>query len=678
MRWTMRPLSVGLGLAFAAACCAAHAGGERSGMYLVIDLSSGATGERYPVSHLEQVPKGGWSDVYKTTKLVLRKISAGSFEMGSPANELGWRKDDVLHPVTLTGDCYVGVFEVTQRQWELIMGDRPSYFINPRCYATRPVESVSYNDIRGDTAGRQWPANNGVDRDSFIGRLRAKSGLAALDLPTEAQWEYACRAGTKTAFNSGKALSGKYGSITGPFACTNLDVIGRYEFNGGAQEEEFCDTDGGTAKVGSFLPNAWGLYDMHGNVSEWCLDAYGKYEPKNAKDPRGSLDPRSSYIRVLRGGDWSDNAGVCRSASRGYAEPDVELWSSGVRLALPLQSVPETALKRPSVFDGVSAEQKAKLERQVAALLAEGMKIESDKLDSARYMVVDLSGGADATAYPVSYLPDVPVGGWPDVFKTEKLVLRKIPAGTFVMGIPEDEVGRYGDSELPQHPVTLTKPFYVGVFEITQRQWELVMGNRPSFFTNCAVYASRPVERVAYETIRGKNAGAQWPENAEVDASSFMGRMRARTARQTFDLPTEAQWEYACRAGTCTSLNSGKNLSGMRYCKDLAELGRCFLNGYDSGADTAKGTAKAGSYLPNAWGLYDMHGNVSEWCLDWDGPYPTEAVTDPRGAKSATYRILRSSRWNDAAWYCRAGYRNLRQPHFGHATIGFRAAVTLP
>jgi len=678
MKRTLRRQWVGLCILCAAVFGTSCAGAESDGTYLVIDLSSGARGERYPVSTLAQVPEGGWSDAFKTTKLVLRKIPAGSFEMGSLAKDLGWRKDDPQHPVKLTGDFYVGVFEVTQRQWELVMGDRPSYFDNPRCYATRPVESVSYEDVRGSRAGSRWPANNGVDDDSFLGRLRAKSGITALDLPTEAQWEYACRAGTKTAFNSGKDLSGKYGATTGVFACTNLDAVGRYEFNGGAMEEEHCDADGGTAKVGSYLPNAWGLYDMHGNVAEWCLDAYGKYGLQAAQDPRGSLDPRSSYIRILRGGDWGDNAGVCRSASRGYMEPDSECWSAGLRLSVPLQSVTEVELKAPTVFDGVPAEQKAELERQVAALLAQGMNIDPEKADAARYMVVDLSGGAAAPTYPVSYLPVVPDGGWGDEFRTEKLVLRKIPAGTFVMGIPEDEVGRYGNSEMPQHPVTLTKPFYIGVFEITQRQWELVMGNRPSFFTNGTCYATRPVERVVYETIRGNKAGSQWPENAEVDASSFMGKMRARTAQPTFDLPTEAQWEYACRAGTYTSLNSGKNLSDTRYCKDLAKLGRYFLDGYENAADTSKGTAKVGSYLPNAWGLYDMHGNVSEWCLDWDGPYPTKAVTDPRGAKTATYRILRSSRWNDAAWYCRSGYRNLRQPHFSHATMGFRAAMTVP
>jgi formylglycine-generating enzyme required for sulfatase activity len=176
------------------------------GLYMVIDLSGGTNTASYPVFYLNSAPADGWTDEYKTSQLVMRKISKGTFTMGSPSNELGRFEfgcsDETQHQVTLTKDFYIGVFEITQRQWELVMGYRPSYFKNATYYATRPVEQVSYYDIRenpanGDDPAVDWPANNAVNAASFMGKLRAKTGLSTFDLPTESQGEYACRAGTQ-------------------------------------------------------------------------------------------------------------------------------------------------------------------------------------------------------------------------------------------------------------------------------------------------------------------------------------------------------------------------------------------------------------------------------------------------------------------------------------------------
>lgn len=303
----------------------------------------------------------------------------------------------------------------------------------------------------------------------------------------------------------------------------------------------------------------------------------------------------------------------------------------------------------------------------------------------APYMVIDLSGGVDAHTYPVSYLTAIPEGGWSEEYKTTKLVLRLIPPGTFMMGSPTDELGReeggYSGKET-LHQVTLTQPFYIGIFELTQKQWQLVMGSNPSDYKN----DPRPVERVSYNAIRGSVNGSAWPTHNQVDANSFMGRLRSK-ANLLFDLPTEAQWEYACRAGTSTALNSGKNLTATASCANMHEVGRYYYNRADGKGGYNNYHTAVGFYLPNAWGLYDMHGNVFEWCLDWYvSNLGSGAKTDPKGPASGNYRILRGGSWSAGrggdAFACRSAGRryydgNYFEPYSTSPRWGFRV-VCLP
>jgi formylglycine-generating enzyme required for sulfatase activity len=305
------------------------------------------------------------------------------------------------------------------------------------------------------------------------------------------------------------------------------------------------------------------------------------------------------------------------------------------------------------------------------------------QMEQGPYLVVDLSGGPTAPSYPVSYLTEVPPGGWTDEYKTTNLVLRRIPATTpdYTMGSPLSELGRGGGET--QHQVTLTQDFYLGVFEVTQRQWELVMGSNPSYFNNAACYQTRPVEQVSYYDIRENPANiddpaADWPNNGAVNANSFMGRLRAKTGLSGFDLPTESQWEYACRAGTTTALNSGYNLTSTSNDPRMSQVGRYCYNhpgGYshNAGVTTAAGSAAAGSYTPNAWGLYDMHGNILEWCLDWHGTYPG-TVTDPKGASAGPGRVYRGGSLTGDAGGCRSAFRFYAVSDIRYFTLGFRAS----
>ena len=292
---------------------------------------------------------------------------------------------------------------------------------------------------------------------------------------------------------------------------------------------------------------------------------------------------------------------------------------------------------------------------------------------TGNYLVIDLSGGANAASYPVSYLGAEPQGGWTDEYKTDKLVLRMIQPGTFTMGCETTEVGYYGDEAVP-HPVTISKPFYMGVFEVTQKQYQLVMGSNPSYNKG----DMRPVEYVSWNTIRGNSSTYNWPNVKTVDPNTFMGRLRAKTGLDGFDLPTEAQWEYACRAGTITALNSGKNLTSASSDANMDEVGcynyNCTVNkgGYTSGHKNV------GSYKPNDWGLYDMHGNLWEWCLDWytaRSGFTSAAATDPEGPVSGSVRVLRGGSWYHYAQFCRSAYRGTYPPSNGgsrYDSVGFR------
>ena len=223
-------------------------------------------------------------------------VRAGSFMMGSPEGETGRGGDEAQHRVEITRDFYLGIHEVTQQEWAKVMGANPSHF--RQCGKDCPVESVSWRKAQ-----------------EFIAKLNAASKGASLRLPTEAEWEYSCRAGTQTPFSTGEDLT-----------TDQANYDGNYPYKGRTRGR-FLEKP---SPVGTFPPNSWGLYDMHGNVWEWCQDDYCPYREGAAKDPVAKC---GGLEKVIRGGSWYFNAESARSALRYTHAPADSGFSLGLRLA---------------------------------------------------------------------------------------------------------------------------------------------------------------------------------------------------------------------------------------------------------------------------------------------------------------------------------------------------------
>jgi len=451
-------------------------------------------------------------------KLELVLIPAGEFDMGSPDSEEGREGDEgPVHRVRITKPFYMGKYEVTQGQYEQVMGNNPSYFKGTR----NPVETVTWDEA--------------VD---FCRKASQITGRK-VRLPTEAEWEYACRAGS-----TGKYCYGDEEGRLGDYAW--------HAGNAGVQ----------THPVGQKKPNAWGVYDMHGNVFEWCAAC------------------------VIRGGSY-DPFFSCRSAARFVPAPDRHGENVGFRVVVDLEGM------------GADAEP-----------LSPPAPVSVPPVFSTPGNTIDLGGGV-------------------------KLELVQIKPGKFNMGSNDG-----GTNEKPAHEVEITKGFSMGKYEVTQGQYERVMGSNPSSFKG----TDRPVENMTWD-----------------EAVEFCRKASQITGRKV-RLPTEAEWEYACRAGS-----TGKYCYG----DDDGRLEEYAWYGANSGGETHP----VGQKKPNAWGLYDMHGNVWEWCADWYGAYTGTRAVDPKGPGTGEARILRGAALYTLPMHCRAANRIWDPPGARTRNRGFRVVV---
>ncbi|MEM9291591.1 MAG: formylglycine-generating enzyme family protein [Acidobacteriota bacterium] len=560
----------------------------------------------------------------------MRWIPPGRFVMGSPEGEEGrfmWEQQQ--HEVILSEGFWMAETPCIQALWEVVMGSNPSEFETP----DRPVENVSWEDCQ-----------------VFIDRLNFRVRDLEFDLPSEAEWEYACRSGTATATWKGDL------EILGEANSPTLERIAWYRGNSGVDfdlangrdasgwDEKAHDFDqAGTRRVGQKLANPWGLRDALGNVWEWCWDWRGGYASQLQRDPEG---PDSGEARVLRGGSWFNGARNLRAASRLGNPPSNRDSSFGFRLSRgpKERGAPGGARgggETGKAARGTRASPRARRTRAWVARL--GWAVDGGLDEYGRWAVLEVKG--------------------------VRHKLRWMYPGTFQMGSPSSEAGRFS-WEGPRHEVTLTNGFWLGEVPCTQELWTAVTGEKPSEF----VSELRPVENVSWE-----------------DCQEFFSELRRLVPGFLGRLPTEAQWEYACRAGTDTAAWVGDlELLGERNAPvldDIAWYGGNSGVGFDltDGRDSSEwkekqydfdraGTRLVGEKQCNPWGLHDMLGNVWEWCEDawsYGDPYPGGSRVDP-SMTDGEIRVLRGGSWFNDARRLRAAYRNGSHPSYRYSIFGFR------
>jgi formylglycine-generating enzyme required for sulfatase activity len=506
-------------------------------------------------------------------------VKGGTFNMGCTSEQQDCNDDEKpVHPVTLS-DYYIGETEVTQAQWKAVMGDNPSKF--KYCGEDCPVEQVSWDDVQ-----------------LFISRLNARAGVPKYRLPTEAEWEYAARGG---ANSRGFKYAGS----------SSLDEVAWYPRNSGT-----------THPVKGKNPNELGIYDMSGNVREWCSDWYDAFSVKSLTNPQG---PEMGIYRVCRGSSWIDSASISARFNSGPVYLDVFL---GFRLAA---AIPDTSSQKTG-----NVPPKNNNKSSDGTGFATGMK-EKEPVNEPE---------KERTETPESNptLPPAAITNGKDSFTDPllgKFILVK--GGTFNMGCTSEQQD-CSVGEKPVHPVTLGD-YYIAETEVTQAQWKAVMGDNPSSHMYCV---DCPVERVSWN-----------------DVQEFITRLNARAGSPRYRLPTEAEWEYAARGG---ANSRGYQFSGSNDINEVAWYGE------NSGDKTYPTKGKK----PNELGVYDMSGNVYEWCSDRYGYYSAASQTNPQGPSEGVYRVYRGGSCYNYAGCSRASNRNLNEPGFRHSYLGFRLSAAAP
>ena len=501
----------------------------------------------------DPVPGGGGSDgAVQTLKVEANGVAfnvvlvkGGTFLMGAQNKDpkgdnydtLASDSESPVHSVTLS-DYYIGETEVTQELWEAVMG--PNANKSEVKGSNYPVTNVTMDSIR-----------------SFMTKLHELTGKN-FRLPTEAEWEYAARGGLKSR-------RCRYAGSN------NIGEVAWYNLN----------SDSVLHTVKGKKGNELGLYDMSGNVFEFCSDYYGKYGTSAQVDPTG---PASGSECVVRGGSYlfeKKYSMIFHRSMVGVSSPGHNTVGFRILMEVPLLSLEEDEAGMHCTFKDVSFD------------------------------------------------------------------LKKVDSGYFYMGAQQkDSTGRNYDTmalsnESPVHKVALSG-FYMGTTEVTQALWEAVMGSNPSTHKG----AGLPVENVSYDDI----------------CNDFLPKLNKQLIGMQFRLPTEAEWEYAARGGQ--KGDSGIYAGGSEIDK---------VAWYKKNSST--GTNVVATKSANALGLYDMSGNVTEWCWDGKLTYKADSVTNPCGVINAAYPVIRGGNFYAEAQECRVSHRKTLERTIKYNYLGFRLVL---
>ena len=496
------------------------------------------------------VPAGPLPATFKNSiGMEFVKVPKGTGWLGGGGGKEGETK------VVIEQDFYLGKYEVTQGEWEAVTGLMPSVFNRG---------NVAVGDI-SDAELKRFPVENvsWEDCQAFIARLNQKDAETGwvYRLPKESEWEFACRGGPVD-----KPTSAFDFYFAKP---TNVLLSGQANFN--IENEKALKR---TCRVGSYEPNSLGLYDMHGNLWEWCEDAVT------------GVDGASH--RVSRGGCWTSDFALCRAAVRAALPPP----SRGRDLGLRVARVPAAPVGKVSAADPN---------------------------------------------------PDVP-GTYTNALGMKFVPVRK---GTGWLG---GSGGTPGESK-----VVIDQDFYLGKYEVTQEEWEALMGLTPSSFKP----GNEAVKDIGDAELK------RFPvENVSWDACQACVKKlneREKESGWVYRLPKEAEWEYACRGGPGEKPDSAFDFYFAKRSNTLLPYQANFKSGGE-----LKRPCKVGSYEPNSIGLYDMHGNVAEWCVDIE-----------KTAGGTTQRVNRGGCWNVDSVRCQAAFRSAHQPSIHRNNLGLRL-VGLP
>jgi formylglycine-generating enzyme required for sulfatase activity len=528
------------------------------------------------------------------------------------------------HRVRLTKPFYMGATEVTVGQFRQFTeasaykteaeqgldGGEPYKANRPICTWRRPMVWINLQQ-KDDEPVLHLCYNDCVE---FCKWLSAKEGVEYC-LPTEAEWEYACRAGTTTPWSFGDFAD--VPRVAHEYAFWSEGLQGKHDR---------------PRSVARGKPNAFGLYDMHGNVWEYVADWWHRmyYKESPLNDPAGpdTQDELNRLRRIIRGSsfDWDswggDAAYRMRIGQRSTQHPHM-----GFRVAMRLQGI-------RGVPPAVDPEEERRARRR-------------DPGADSTQVLAALPAAAAKDRHPKELTLDLGSG--------VKMEFVLIPAGSVLMGSDHGL-----KDERPVHRVVISRPFYMAKYELTQSQWEAIMGKHPWL----------------EELRKGKDDEAVGPNKA-MDALSrtacqeFIGQLKAKVPGHAFALPTEAQWEYACRAGSSSEYHFGDDD------KALGEYAWFYGNMNWVGHPGFRGKLfyhDVGLKKPNAFGLYDMHGGVWEWCADRYDPdcYLTSPLVDPQGPPKGVFGVLRGGSWFRYAKYARSAYRKFFHPDGdGDATTAY-------